>query len=219
MERQPPSAVRVWDLPTRLFHWALALLVVASWVSGQFGGVDWLPWHFRSGYLIFALLLFRLLWGFAGDRYALFSSFRLSPSRALAHLREPQRVAGHSPAGAWSVYALLLCVGFQVITGLLSSDGDFTEGPWAQFVSERTVRLMSSVHTVNRWVLAALVAAHVAAIAWYRWKRGVALTAAMWTGTMHGVVAESATDDRKIRLRAALLAAWAGVLVAYVVLL
>jgi cytochrome b len=214
---KPLHTVRIWDLPTRLFHWALAVLVLFSWISGQFGDRDWLEWHFRSGYLIFALIAFRLLWGFAGDRYARFASFRPSFVRAWTYLRSPAPAAGHNPLGALSVYALLLATGLQVITGLLSSDGEFTEGPWAIFVSERTVRLMSSLHSVNRWALLALVTVHLAAIVGYSVVRGKETTLAMLTGTRHGITVEPAADDLVIRLRAALLLALASLLVGYVV--
>lgn len=218
MFRGTRHATRVWDLPTRVFHWLLAALMIFSWASGQIGGVDWLMWHFRAGYAVFALLVFRVLWGFAGSRYALFSTFRLSLAAAIAHLRAPRPVAGHSPAGAWSVALMLVAAALQVITGLLSSDGDFTEGPWAPLVSQRTVEWMSSVHSFNRWVLLALVFAHVAAIGWYHW-RGVPMTGSMWNGTLARVAAEPTDDDLTLRLRALVFVALASGLVATVVLL
>jgi len=78
------ARTRIWDLPTRLFHWLLAALVVFSFTTGKLGG-DWLTWHFRSGYAIASLLLFRLLWGFAGSRYARFASFLAVTVSPMAH--------------------------------------------------------------------------------------------------------------------------------------
>ena len=217
MAPKPPHVVRVWDLPTRLFHWALAVLVSFSWISGQFGGRDWLEWHFRSGYSVLALIVFRLLWGFAGDRYARFANFSPSLVRAWNYVRNPAPSTGHSPLGALSVYALLLATGLQAITGLLSSDGDFTEGPWAIFVSERTVHRMSSLHSINRWMLLALVTVHLAAIVGYSAARGKDTAFAMLTGSRVGMAVDPADDDRLTRLRAALLFVLAGLLVGYVV--
>ena len=212
-----PQRIRVWDLPTRLFHWALAGLVTASWLSGQFGGQPWLAWHFRFGYAILALLVFRLLWGFAGDRYARFSSFIPSWRAAVAHVRSPRPTAGHNPLGSFSVYALLFVAGVQVMTGLYASDGDFTEGPWAIFASEATVKLLSGIHRINRWLLLALVAVHLIAIAWNTATRHDGLVRAMFSGDKEGLNVEPAADNRTIRLRALVLLGLSTALVAYIV--
>lgn len=211
--------VRVWDLPTRLFHWALAALTALSWASGYFGGQPWLEWHFRFGYAIFALLLFRLLWGFAGSRYARFASFPLSLRAVRSYLVAPRARAGHTPLGALSVYALLALAGLQTVTGLMAWDGDFTEAPWTVFVSESTVKLMSGLHRLGHWVLLALITLHLAAIAWYAVRRRERLVQAMLSGDRSGADAEPARDDLTMRLRAALLFALAAALVAYSVTL
>jgi len=213
VQHQPKSRVRVWDLPTRLFHWTFAALIVLAWLSGEFAGSDWRHWHMRFGYAALALLLFRLLWGFAGPRYALFASFPPSLRAVFRQLHAPRDVAGHAPLGALSVYALLASVAVQVVTGMMSSD-DFNEGPWLQFVSERTGSLMGSVHAVNRWVLLALVALHLAAIAWYA-LRGKPLLRAMLTGDRNDLPGlDAAEDDRRTRLRALVLALLATALAA-----
>jgi cytochrome b len=129
------QSIRVWDLPTRLFHWALAGLVTVSWLSGQFGGQPWLEWHFRFGYAILALLVFRLLWGYAGDRYARFSEFSLRRGAALGYLR--CRACGRPQSAGRAVRLRVADRGrVLVVTGLCASDGDFTEGPWSVFVSD-----------------------------------------------------------------------------------
>ena len=211
--------VRIWDLPTRLFHWSLAGLVLAAGLSGQFGGQPWLAWHFRFGYAILTLVVFRLFWGFAGDRYARFASFAPSMRAALDYLQSPRPWAGHSPLGALSVYALLTVAGVQVTTGLFASDGDFTEGPWALFVSESTVKLVSSIHRFNRWVLLALVASHLVAVAWHTYRRRDALLRGMVSGDREGIEAEAAADDAAIRLRAVVFLALSVALVACAVTL
>ena len=100
--------VRVWDLPTRVFHWTLAACVIALVATGQIGGSA-MDWHFRFGYAVLTLLLFRLAWGFVGGHWSRFSSFLYAPSTVLRYLRGqggPELSAGHNPLGAGSVFAL-----------------------------------------------------------------------------------------------------------------
>src|SRR5271170_7015431 len=117
---------RIWDLPIRMFHWVLALLVIFSIITIHLGG-NWVEWHMRSGYGILALLGFRYVWGFAGGRYARFSSFipswrnAKSGMRTLASRRRTQFV-GHGPIGAFSVWVMLLALTLQALTGLFSND-------------------------------------------------------------------------------------------------
>jgi len=114
--------IAVWDAPVRLFHWALAVLVVFSYASGQLGGAL-MPWHVRSGYAILALLLFRILWGFFGSDTARFSSFVRGPRIAIAYARETlagrhRPVVGHNPLGGWMVVAMIVLVATQAGSGL-----------------------------------------------------------------------------------------------------
>src|SRR5512133_1633527 len=103
------NKVRVWDLPTRCFHWALVLCLVALLTTAQIGG-DAMAWHFRSGYAVLSLLLFRLIWGVVGGKWSRFSSFLYAPAAVLAYLQgrgRPEHSIGHNPLGAASVFALL----------------------------------------------------------------------------------------------------------------
>ena len=217
---EPGQKVRIWDLPTRLFHWLLAALVVFSFTTGKLGG-DWMEWHFRSGYTIAALLLFRLLWGFAGSHYARFANFLPSPSRAWLALRSTRTTvpAGHNELGILSIYALLIVLAVQAIAGMFTNDGTFTEGPWVKFVSSATSDRLSTLHYYNGWLVVALVALHVAAIAFYLLARGEDLITPMLTGDKLGLSATAAEDGAAIRLRAAVLAALAGGVVFYLVTL
>jgi len=116
--------VRVWDLPTRLFHWTLALTIIGSIVTAKVGG-NAMAWHFRLGYVVFALLLFRLLWGFFGGQWSRFASFFPTPARLSRYLggrATAADTAGHNPLGALSVLAMLLVLGAQVGSGLFSDD-------------------------------------------------------------------------------------------------
>jgi cytochrome b len=176
------AKARVWDLPTRLFHWALAACVVGSLVSVNLGG-NAVAWHFRFGYAILTLLLFRLAWGFVGPRYARFSSFPPSPMAALRYLRGQEApAAGHSPLGALSVYALLLSLAFQAGTGLFANDAIMWDGPLRNTVSNATSNWLTSLHKTNRFVLLGLIALHLAAIAFYALLKRKSLVRPMITG-------------------------------------
>src|SRR3954468_11261899 len=103
--------IRVWDLPVRLFHWALVVLIATSYFSGQAGG-DWMKLHFWSGYAILTLLLFRIVWGFVGSTTARFSNFVKGPTAWLVYLRDlltSRRTydVGHNPVGGIMVLLLI----------------------------------------------------------------------------------------------------------------
>ena len=221
-----PSAgvrTRIWDLPTRLFHWSLAALVIFSFTTGKLGS-DWLMWHFRSGYAIASLVLFRLLWGFAGARYARFASFLPSPSRIWQTMRSvnsppPPASAGHNTIGTLSVYALLIVLTVQISTGVFTNDGTFIEGPWVKFVSSAVSDRLSTIHYYNHWLIAGLVALHVAAVAFYLLARKEDLLTPMLTGDKLGIDAPAADDGMSVRVRAAVLAALAGGVIFYLVTL
>lgn len=177
-----PRRIRVWDLPTRLFHWLLVACIVGSLVSVNLGG-NAVGWHLRFGYAILALLLFRLLWGFAGPRYARFASFPPNPVAAIAWLRGARSArAGHNPVGAFSVYAMLAALALQAVTGLFATDDIMWDGPLKAQVSNATSALLTRVHKVNRFVVLALIVLHLAAIAWYGRVRKEPLVRAMIDG-------------------------------------
>lgn len=160
--------VRVWDLPTRLFHWILAGLVVFSWWSGE-QGEDWLKWHFLSGFTILALVLYRIAWGLVGSQTARFGDFLKGPRAALHHVgallsrRQPQDV-GHNPLGGWMIALLLVLLLVQTVTGLFSEDDIATSGPLAGLVADQTVHSMTRLHRLNVKLIEILVIAHVVAV-------------------------------------------------------
>jgi cytochrome b len=165
--------VRVWDWPTRLFHWSLALSVVGSVVSAKVGG-NAMEWHFRFGLAVLALLVFRLIWGVVGGRWSRFASFVYAPSTLWRYLRGQSRPdelldVGHSPAGALAVFALLGLLAVQVLTGLVADDEIASTGPLIRFVESATALAATSWHkTWGQWLLLGLVALHLVAIAVYR---------------------------------------------------
>jgi len=211
-----PIRVRVWDLPTRLFHWALTALVIFSFVSAKVG-VDWIQWHAYSGYTILTLILFRLLWGLAGSHYARFETFLRGPRAIASFLRDGAAVAGHNPLGALSILAILLSLLLQGATGLFATDDIVSEGPLMKLVSHSTGALLTRVHRWNAKALIALTVLHVAAVLYYLLARHRNLIVPMLTGDQHLDGATAAEDDLATRIRAALLCAIAAGLVAYVV--
>jgi cytochrome b len=191
----PPSAVparrvRVWDLPTRLFHWVLAATLLGSVVSAKVGGAA-MVWHFRLGYLVLALLAFRLVWGLVGGHWSRFHRFLYSPATVWRYLRGQERPGehldvGHSPLGALSVFALLGLLMVQVGTGLVADDEIANIGPLNRFVDGATAASATAWHKEwGQWLLLALVGLHVAAVAFYTAVRHKPLLAAMWHGDKH----------------------------------
>jgi cytochrome b len=202
--------VRVWDLPTRIFHWATALCVLGLLATGTVGGSA-MTVHFRFGFALLSLLLFRILWGMVGGHWSRFSSFTFGPRAVLAYLRgqhPASHAVGHSPLGALSVWAMLGFLILQVGTGLVSDDEIATTGPLAHLVSNAMVSLASSYHTrIGKLAVLALVLLHVSAIVVYS-RRQKGLAAAMVHGDKQlAAPAPAARDDAVTRTAAALLMA------------
>lgn len=208
----------MWDLPTRLFHWLLAALLVAAFVSVKTGNM---VNHERVGYAVLALLLFRVLWGVFGGRYARFATFVRGPSAVRAYLRGDPAVTarpGHNPLGALSVLALLAVVGFQASSGLFTNDDIAFEGPLARHVSGATSSLLTTLHRWNEKLILALVALHLVAVLYYRFGRGRDLVRPMLTGDAEAAAGQPASrDDAALRLRALVIAAACAAAVAWLV--
>ncbi len=178
--------VLIWDLPTRLFHWLLAALVVASFASGKLGG-NAMAYHERCGEAILALLLFRVAWGFIGSAPSRFSTFLAGPSTVWRYARtllrrEPDHHLSHNPLGGWSVMAMLLVLSIQAGTGLFANDDIATEGPLYKWVSKAASDRLTSIHLFNHDVIIVLVAAHVVAVLFHLIYKRENLIAPMITG-------------------------------------
>lgn len=177
--------VRIWDLPTRLFHWILVGALLGLLITGNVGA-DAMVWHFRFGYMVLTLLLFRLIWGFCGGHWSRWSQLPLSPAHVWAYVRG--RVAtvhliGHNPLGSWSVLALLFLLGLQVITGLFSDDEISTMGPLSSWASSTVVGWATAAHKGwGKLLLLALIGIHLFALIWYRWRKHPPLVPAMLHG-------------------------------------
>ena len=200
--------IRVWDLPTRIFHWAMVACVLALAISGLIGG-NAMVWHFRFGYTVIALLLFRLVWGLVGGRWSRFGAFIYTPQSVLAYLRgggKAEHSVGHTPIGAASVFAMLAVLMAQVGSGLLSDDEIAFQGPLTRFVSNASVNLATNYHkNIGKWLLLALVVLHIAAIGIYLWRKHN-LVGAMLHGDKDLVVpVPGSRDDSRSRIAALLL--------------
>jgi cytochrome b len=197
--------VRVWDLPTRLFHWLLVLAVIGMFVTGYLGALDW---HMRLGCGVLVLLLFRLVWGLVGGHWSRFASFCPSPRRLWNLLRAKQEDGpehlGHKPLGALSVWAMLLVLLAQVISGLMSDDDIAYAGPWARHVSEAVSYWMTDYHAaIGQWLLVALVLLHVGAILFYLFRKKENLITPMLHGdkmpTLTSSPSPPSRDDHRTR--------------------
>ncbi|MBK8523164.1 MAG: cytochrome b/b6 domain-containing protein [Betaproteobacteria bacterium] len=158
--------IRIWDLPTRVFHWSLVVLVVALIVSGKIGG-NFMDWHGKFGLAVVGLLCFRLVWGVLGSTYARFASFFPTPARLRAYLRGEWKEPGHNPLGALSVFALLGLLGLQVATGLASNDDIAFRGPLFELAGKALSDRLTGIHKLSINVLFALIVLHIAAILFY----------------------------------------------------
>lgn len=212
MSQLMTQTVRVWDLPTRLFHWVLAMTVVGSIVTAKIGG-NAMTWHFRLGYLVLGLLLFRLLWGLVGGHWSRFSSFLWGPSAVLRYLRGAPQPAerfdvGHSPLAALSVFAFLGLLGLQVATGLFADDEIANVGPLNRWVSGRTAHMLTELHeAIGGSLLIGMIGLHLAAIVFYRVVRRRDLVGPMLSGDKPLPPGTPASDDRSPRRLLALAVA------------
>lgn len=188
----------VWDLPTRLFHWALVGLLAFSWWSVENYRMDW---HRLSGQAVLFLLLFRLVWGIIGTDTARFGQFLQGPGAIWSYLTNSDaRTAarpGHNPLGGWSVVAMLLALGVQIGSGLFAVDIDGIEsGPLSHLVDFEQGRLASAIHETSFDVLLALIALHILAIVFHLVVRRQNLVGAMLTGSRAAHLHEAAPVRR-----------------------
>lgn len=164
--------IKVWDPLLRLFHWSLAIAFTVSWLTAD----EWDEVHEVSGYVIAALLTFRLLWGLVGPRYARFTQFVVSPMRALGYLKDigrgvERRYLGHNPAGAAMIVVLLFTLAVTCLSGWLYNTGWIPHDKW-----------LEETHEFLANGLLVLVALHVAGVVVASLRHGENLARAMVTG-------------------------------------
>ena len=212
----------IWDLPLRLWHWALVVCLAGSWVTAE-AGFDWTTTHFYFGYSALALVLFRLAWGVLGTFHSRYTSFLASPKTVIAYLRrknpsEPAR--GHNPIGGWSSIIIVVLVGLQASSGLFISDDIFYAGPYNSVVNTGTADWLAGWHHRLFTLIQFTVLLHILAVSWYTWGKKEGLIQAMFHGRKmlpRGSTEEAVSEDRG--LRASLLLIIAAALVATLVYL
>ena len=213
--------VRVWDLPTRVFHWLLVACLIGLVVSGYRGGAA-MSWHARIGYVVLSLLLFRIVWGFIGGRWSRFGSFIYSPTSLMNYLRgkpHPDHLIGHNPLGAGSVFAIIFVLGAQVATGLVGDDEISFTGPLNKFIESSKGLAATWYHKrIGQWLIFGLVALHIGAVLFYLWKKKDNLIRPMLQGdkSLAGSVVPS-RDDGASRVVALIVFALCAGLVAWLV--
>ena len=164
-------SIRVWDIPTRLFHWILVGLVIISFITGKIG-LTAMQYHEWSGVAILILIVFRLVWGVVGGQQSRFSTFIKGPSTVIRYAssmlqKDSKPHIGHNPLGGWSIIAMLTSLFIQVGTGLFANDDILTEGPLYNLVSKETSDWLTDVHHLNLNVLMVLILVHICAVLFY----------------------------------------------------
>jgi cytochrome b len=183
-QKQAARPVLVWDVPTRLFHWLVVVLVAAAYATSE---LNWMGWHVRIGEMLLTLVLFRLLWGFFGSDTARFRNFMSAPAAAWQHLRhvlrrEADLQVGHNSAGGWMVLLLLALLLGETLSGLYVNNDVADDGPLTQWVPASIANAITTLHTILWDALLAAVALHVLAIAVYAVAKGHNLLRPMLTG-------------------------------------
>lgn len=178
----PLRKTRLWDLPIRLVHWSLVGLIPAMWWTAE---NDNLSLHMTLGYVVLAIVLFRIIWGFVGSSNARFGQFLKGPSAVMAHLsgKSEKTYAGHNPAGGWSVLVLLALLATQLGLGLFALDEDNVGSLLTSMVSYDTAREMAELHELVFNVILAFVVLHIAAVVYYSLVRKDRIVPPMVTGS------------------------------------
>lgn len=156
--------IRVWDLPLRLFHWALVVSVVVALASGLKGNMGL---HQQAGLAVVTLLSFRLAWLFLGSTYARIGALLGALPRIPDYLRGNWRKPGHNPLGVLSMGAMLLVLGWQSVSGLFTNDDSVFTGPLYRLIDKADSLMLTGLHRQTFWLLVGLIALHVATVLFY----------------------------------------------------
>jgi cytochrome b len=179
-ERRKPTRVKVWDAPTRTFHWALVVLIALLWWSEKSNDI---AFHKLTGFAVVGLIVFRVYWGLAGSSTAKFSSFLYGPREIWRYLRgRAAPTLGHNPLGGISVVVMLSLVAVESVLGLFAIDEDGLEsGPLAPMIGLDWAQVAAHWHALVFDALLVAIAAHVVAVFAY-WAGGNDLVLPMITG-------------------------------------
>lgn len=213
-----PLCVRLWDLPTRVFHWSLVAAVTTAIVTAKVGG-SWMSLHGQAGLAIVGLVSFRVVWGFIGPAHARFASFFPTPGKIKSYLQGRWQGLGHNPLGAFSVFALLGLLIAQSVSGLFSNDDIDFAGPLAGLIDEGLSGQLTQWHHLLSDGLLILLGLHVAAIVFYLWFKKDNLIRPMvtgWKDVRPGRPSEPEPGVKRVSVRVRPIALIAAVLVAAV---
>ena len=209
-------AVLIWDLPLRLWHWALVICLAGSWITAE-AGFEWTQTHFYFGYGALALVLFRLIWGVFGTLHSRYVSFVVSPMglfRYLKNIGSNPSSAGHNPLGGWASVLIVSLIGLQATSGLFISDDIFYAGPYNSVVSSRTADALAGWHHRFFTLIQIALVLHLAAVSWHTWGLKERLIEAMFHGKKH---LDVDADGQEITEHRAVAALFFLILVALVV--
>ncbi len=179
--------VKVWDLPTRLFHWLLLVLVAAGFFTGYFAPEWWMGVHIWAGYGTVALVVFRIVWGVFGSQYSRISSFTFAPKEVVSHLRgvlmmRPPHYMGHNPTGAVMIFALIIGIIGITMSGLLSLGGEENLGPLAGVTHFAVGDAAKGIHKFLVTALLVMISIHVLGVIVECWLTRDNLVMSMITG-------------------------------------
>lgn len=184
------SLIKVWDFPTRLFHWLLVVTFGAAFVLAQFTHErgQLFPVHALLGLVTGLLVLLRTIWGFTGSRYARFSSFMFNPGEVVIYLRDTltgkgERYTGHNPGSAYAVFAMLILLAALVLTGLLNQNGN---------------EAFEGLHELFAYAMIVTVGMHVLGVIWHIIRHKENIIAGMITGTKEGKQSEGILSYRPL---------------------
>lgn len=173
--------ILVWDIPVRLFHWLLVCCLIGSWYTSD-GDKGLIDIHILFGYSIFALVIFRVIWGFVGTKHAQFSQFLPSKTTITHYFSGKGESIGHNPVGSLMVFLMLTLILLQAISGLFMTDDIFTNGPYFESVSKSTQKVMAQIHSTTFDIIVIASVFHVGAILFYLIVKKENLIVAMFTG-------------------------------------
>jgi len=180
--------VKVWDLPTRLFHWTLVAMVLIGYLTGYVFAENTMGVHLWAGYTTVFLLVFRLSWGLFGSEYSRLETFTFTPSHILEHMKElitlrpVKHYIGHNPTASIMVFGLLFVLATITLSGLMVLGGEENQGPLAGAATYSVGDMAATVHSTFVLLLLAMIAAHVGGVIMEVKLTGEKLIKAMITG-------------------------------------
>ena len=212
--KTPLHDIYLWDLPIRIFHWSLALLILGSFITAKIGG-DLMDIHAKCGIAIIGLIVFRIAWGFIGSTYARFKSFFYSPQQLLSYLKGQWDGIGHNPLGALSIFLMLGLITLQSVTGLFSNDDITFNGPFFSYIEKDTSDGITSFHHTLSNILLGFITLHIVVIFFYTWHKKDNLISPMITGYKEIINGSPSTSASPISFTIAILLALIASYIAY----